>query len=84
VSGPIKRSVAIAGHATSISLEPAFWEALHRAAAARGLPVSALVARIDAARVQDAAPANLASAIRVWLLVQALDGTLDHTEKDSQ
>jgi predicted DNA-binding ribbon-helix-helix protein len=65
--GPVKRSIMIAGHATSISLEPVFWDALKAAAAAEGLPLNALVARIDAARVEAAAPANLASAIRVWL-----------------
>lgn len=66
--GPIKRSVLIAGHATSISLEPAFWEALREAAAAEGLPLNALVARIDAARIEVRDSSNLASAIRVWLL----------------
>ena len=66
-TGPIKRSVMIAGHATSISLEPVFWDALRDAAAAEGLPLSALVARIDAQRVAERDPPNLASAIRVWL-----------------
>jgi predicted DNA-binding ribbon-helix-helix protein len=61
----------IAGHATSISLEPVFWEALREAAAAEGLPLSALVARIDAERVAEADPPNLASAIRVWLFERA-------------
>ena len=65
--GPVKRSAMIAGHATSISLEPVFWEALRDAAAAEGLPLNALVARIDAERVAAESPANLASAIRVWL-----------------
>ena len=65
--GPIKRSIMIAGHATSISLEPVFWEALKAAAEAEGLPLNALVARIDAERIEAPAPANLASAIRVWL-----------------
>ena len=65
--GPVKRSVMIAGHATSISLEPVFWEALREAAATDGLPLNALVARIDAERLETADPANLASAIRVWL-----------------
>ncbi|HEX6375398.1 MAG TPA: ribbon-helix-helix domain-containing protein [Allosphingosinicella sp.] len=69
--GPIKRSVMIAGHATSISLEPVFWEALKDAAAAEGVPLSALVARIDAARVEAPDPPNLASAIRVWLFERA-------------
>jgi predicted DNA-binding ribbon-helix-helix protein len=67
VSGPVKRSVMIAGHATSISLEPVFWDALKAEAEGEGIPLSALVARIDAARVQDRDPPNLASAIRVWL-----------------
>ena len=65
--GPVKRSIMIAGHATSISLEPVFWDALRDAAAAEGLPLNALVARIDAERVTAQAPSNLASAIRVWL-----------------
>jgi predicted DNA-binding ribbon-helix-helix protein len=65
--GPVKRSVMIAGHATSISLEPVFWDALREAAAAEGLPLNALVARIDAARVAAADSVNLASAVRVWL-----------------
>jgi predicted DNA-binding ribbon-helix-helix protein len=58
---------SIAGHATSISLEPVFWDALREAAADEGLPLSALVARIDAERVAAPDPPNLASAIRVWL-----------------
>jgi predicted DNA-binding ribbon-helix-helix protein len=57
----------IAGHATSISLEPVFWEALKAAAEAEGVPLSALVARIDADRVQTPDPPNLGSALRVWL-----------------
>ena len=65
--GPVKRSIMIAGHATSISLEPVFWDALRDAAAAEGLPLNALVARLDAERIAAPAPANLASAIRVWL-----------------
>ena len=67
MSGPVKRSVMIAGHATSISLEPVFWQALREAAEEESLPLSALVARIDATRVEAERPANLASAIRVWL-----------------
>lgn len=67
MAGPVKRSVAIAGHSTSISLEPVFWDALGEAAAALRLPLSALVARIDAARIDADDPPNLASAIRVWL-----------------
>jgi predicted DNA-binding ribbon-helix-helix protein len=70
-SGPIKRSIMIAGHATSISLEPIFWEALKAEAEDEGVPVSALVARIDAARVEAGDPPNLGSAIRVWLFERA-------------
>ena len=69
--GPVKRSIMIAGHATSISLEPVFWEALKAAAESQKLPLSALVARIDAERIAAPAPANLASAIRVWLFERA-------------
>lgn len=74
MAGPIKRSIAIAGHATSISLEPEFWDALVEAAAGEGVPLSALVARIDAARIEATAPPNLASAIRVWLFRRARSG----------
>jgi predicted DNA-binding ribbon-helix-helix protein len=73
MAGPIKRSVMIAGHATSVSLEPIFWEALKRAAEADALPISALVARIDMARIAEDDPPNLASAIRVWLMARLLD-----------
>jgi len=65
---PVKRSIAIAGHKTSISLEPVFWEALRAAAAREGVPISALVARIDAERIQADTPPGLASALRVWLV----------------
>ena len=64
-----KHSMLIAGHSTSISLEDAFWQRLRHVAAARGLAVAALVAAIDAGRGE----ANLSSAIRVFLLEQALD-----------
>lgn len=60
----------IAGHATSISLEPIFWEALRAAAEDEALPLNALVARIDAERIQADRPPNLASAIRVWLFAR--------------
>lgn len=66
-SGPVKRSVTIAGHQTSISLEPMFWRALETAAAARALPLSALIAQVDALRIRAADPPNLASALRTWL-----------------
>ena len=66
--GPVKRSITIAGHETSVSLEPVFWSALERTAAARGLPVSAVVAQVDALRIVAPEPVNLASALRSWLL----------------
>jgi predicted DNA-binding ribbon-helix-helix protein len=65
---PVKRSVEIAGHKTSISLEPVFWAMLKAAAAEEGVPINALVARIDAARLEAEVPPGLASAIRVWLV----------------
>lgn len=68
---PVKRSITIAGHQTSISLEPLFWTALEEAARTAALPLSALVARIDAERIAAADPPNLASAIRVWLFSRA-------------
>jgi predicted DNA-binding ribbon-helix-helix protein len=71
MAGPVKRSVMIAGHSTSISLEPVFWEALVQAAEDLSLPLSALVARIDMERIEADQPSNLASAIRVWLFERA-------------
>ena len=64
---PVKRSVTIAGHQTSISLEPLFWQALQTAAEARNLPLNALVARIDVELLDADTPPGLASAIRLWL-----------------
>ena len=72
--GPVKRSVTIAGHQTSISLEPLFWQALETAAVTRALPLNALIAEIDAIRITATAPPNLASALRNWLLAEHLDG----------
>ena len=69
--GPVKRSITIAGHETSVSLEPVFWQALEAASMERGLPLSALVAAIDHARIQADDPPNLASAIRSWLMAEA-------------
>jgi predicted DNA-binding ribbon-helix-helix protein len=67
---PTKRSVTIAGHETSISLEPMFWTALEAAAADRRLPLNALIAEIDVDRLSSAPPPNLTSAIRQWLLAR--------------
>jgi len=68
--GLIKRSVTIAGHHTSISLEPVFWTALVAAAGTQARPLNALIAEIDEARTT-----NLSSALRVWLFERA--GTAD-------
>ena len=69
---PAKRSVEIAGHKTSISLEPLFWDMLRDAAEREGKPVNAVVAAIDAERIKADTPPGLASAIRVWLVSRAL------------
>lgn len=65
---PVKRSVTIAGHKTSISLEPLFWDMLRQAAARHGEPLNALVARIDAERIASPTPCGLAAALRLWLV----------------
>jgi predicted DNA-binding ribbon-helix-helix protein len=70
---PRKRSILIAGHPTSISLEPVFWNALEIEARERGCPVNGLVATIDSARLDVDEPPNLTSAIRQWLFQQRLE-----------
>lgn len=74
-AGPVKRSITIAGHETSITLEPIFWQALEGAAQTRGLPLSALVAQVDAVRIEAADPPNLASALRTWAFANARAAT---------
>lgn len=59
-----KRSFSIAGHRTSIALEPEFWLAFEDIASARGLSLAALVREIDETRLE----ANLSSAIRLSIL----------------
>lgn len=66
--GVVKRSIMIAGHRTSISLEEPFWDELKRLAAARGLSAAAYIAAIDQGRKRE----NLSSAIRVHILAEAL------------
>lgn len=69
---PTKRSVTIAGHETSISLEPIFWRSLEVAAREEALPLNALIARIDVDRLDAAGSGpNLTSAIRQWLFARA-------------
>lgn len=62
--GIIKRSVAIAGHRTSVSLEEEFWEELKRIATKREISINGLIAEIDAKRART----NLSSAIRLEIL----------------
>lgn len=64
---PVKRSITIAGHQTSITLEPLFWELLRTAAEKQALPINALVAQIDVQRLDAHEPPGLATAIRLWL-----------------
>lgn len=66
-----KRSVTIAGHETSVSLEPLFWTALEAAAVEEALPLNALIARIDVERLDSVPPPNLTSALRQWVLMRA-------------
>ncbi|MBX3480820.1 MAG: ribbon-helix-helix domain-containing protein [Caulobacter sp.] len=68
MAGLIKRSVSLAGHATSLALEPEFWAALEAAAARRGLSLARLISQIDDRR----ADRPLASACRVFALQHAL------------
>lgn len=63
----VKRSLSIAGHRTSVSLEEIFWSELRAIAGRRSQSVASLVAEIDAARGE----ANLSSALRVFVLQQA-------------
>ncbi|MCH8000192.1 MAG: ribbon-helix-helix domain-containing protein [Proteobacteria bacterium] len=58
-----KRSVEIAGHRTSLSLEEAFWRALKRIAARDGVSINRLIERIDRER-----RGNLSSAVRIYVL----------------
>jgi predicted DNA-binding ribbon-helix-helix protein len=60
----LKRSIVIAGHKTSVSLEGEFWDSLKEIARERGMTVAELVAAIDANRQH----ANLSSAIRLFVL----------------
>jgi predicted DNA-binding ribbon-helix-helix protein len=60
----VKRSIVVAGHKTSVSLEDAFWQGLKQIAAERDVTLSDLVASIDTDRRQG----NLSSAIRLFVL----------------
>lgn len=62
----LKRSVLLAGHRTSVTLEEPFWRALQEAAVRRGVSMNALIAQVDAQR-----EGNLASALRIFVLREA-------------
>jgi predicted DNA-binding ribbon-helix-helix protein len=63
----LKRSLTIAGHRTSLSLEPEFWQALQEIARTEKKTIAAIVGELDRTR----GPRNLSSAIRVWLFKRA-------------
>jgi predicted DNA-binding ribbon-helix-helix protein len=65
---PVKHSLTLRGHRTSVSLEDAFWIEFRKLAAARGMALNALAAQIDAER----GDIGLASAIRVFVLEQTI------------
>jgi predicted DNA-binding ribbon-helix-helix protein len=69
-----RRSVVIDGHRTSVSIEPEFWDALTEVAKGQGRSVNALIAEIDALRIESRPAPNLTSALRQWLFAQGLHG----------
>jgi predicted DNA-binding ribbon-helix-helix protein len=72
----VKRSIVIAGHKTSVSLEDAFWRGLKEIASGRDITLSDLVAAIDAERQHG----NLSSAIRLYVLDFYRNQLSDHNE----
>lgn len=73
-----KRSLSIHGHATSVALEPEFWEEVDSAASENGQSVSALIRQLDDKRLTQAPKQGLASYIRVWILERVRS---DHARK---
>lgn len=67
MSRPVKRSLTLSGHRTSVSLEDEFWRAFREIAAERGRPLNALAAEIDRERGLEV---GLASAIRLFVLAE--------------
>lgn len=68
---PVKRSLTLKGHRTSVSLETLFWVEFCRLARARGVSVNVLASDLDAVRIP---PASLASAIRLFVLAEVKAG----------
>jgi len=64
----VKRSVTLAGHRTSISLEKEFWEALQTIRQQRGVSTNELISEIDQARGSQEYDVGLSSAVRVYVL----------------
>lgn len=81
---PVKRSLTLRGHRTSVSLEDAFWRAFREIAEARGMALNALAAEIDEAR----GDVGLASAIRVFVLEtvqrRGAQGPISHSSSSSE
>lgn len=65
-----KRSVIVAGHRTSVSLEEPFWSRLKEIARTRNLSINDLVTEIDAAETASGRPGNLSSALRLYVLAE--------------
>ena len=75
-SSVVKRSIVVAGHKTSVSLEDAFWRGLKEIASGRDMTLSDLVAAIDSERQHG----NLSSAIRLYVLDFYRNQLSDHNE----
>jgi predicted DNA-binding ribbon-helix-helix protein len=82
IGRPVKRSLTLHGHRTSVSLENPFWTAFRDIARETGKPINVLAAEIDELRGVES---GLASAIRVYILnyyqTKAQDGTCDTTAR---
>ena len=76
MSGILKRSIMIAGHRTSISVEQPFWDQLKEIAACQGLSTAAMIAAIDEKRGRN----NLSSAIRLHVLATLLERVKPQTK----
>ncbi|SLN62519.1 hypothetical protein PEL8287_03412 [Roseovarius litorisediminis] len=75
---PVKRSLTLRGHRTSVSLEDEFWQAFRKIAAAQNRPINALAAELDEARGNDM---GLASAIRLFVLRHLQSRLRDSVDK---
>jgi len=71
MSRPVKHSLTLRGHRTSVSLEPDFWDAFREIAERRGMGINALAAEIDVTREADE---GLATAIRLFVLRRFREG----------